>query len=54
MCVFDLGILLYLSGQRRRDCRYWATVWRGEDFFALERKAVRAEGVDVEGEKMDV
>ena len=39
---------------RRRDCKYFATVSRGEDFFALERKAVRAEEVDVKGEKMEV
>jgi hypothetical protein len=38
----------------RRDCRYRATVSRGEDFFALEEKDMRALEVSVVGEKIEV
>jgi hypothetical protein len=38
----------------RRDCRYRATVSRGEDFFALEENDMRALEVSVLGEKIEV
>lgn len=37
-----------------RDCKYRATVSRGEPFFALEINAVRAFAVSVVGEKIEV
>jgi hypothetical protein len=38
----------------RRDWRYRATVSRGESFFALAPKDIRALEVSVEGEKIEV
>jgi len=51
ICSLVLGTL---NEQRRWDCKYLATVSRGEVFFALEAKVIMALDVSVEGEKIEV